>query len=171
MERLHALVHGRVQGVSFRATTQQTAQQLNLTGWVRNRPDGTVEVLAEGPRAALERLLTFAGRGALPQPRLSRSNRAGRLPAANTPTSGSPTDVYFSRAHRLDYPDWRPSGLSGAHRRHAGPELVVCFRFHSGPSYGSPCGARHGRHSGCQRRRAAGRALSAQHRLARPAFH
>jgi acylphosphatase len=56
---LHAIVHGRVQGVSFRYYTQQRARQLGLTGYVRNQWDGTVEVVAEGPRAAVEALLSF----------------------------------------------------------------------------------------------------------------
>jgi acylphosphatase len=47
--RIHAIVHGRVQGVFFRAFTQQNAHRLNLKGWVRNRAEGTVEVVAEGP--------------------------------------------------------------------------------------------------------------------------
>jgi acylphosphatase len=62
-QRLHAIIHGRVQGVNFRYTTQQTALRLKLTGWVRNLPEGTVEVTAEGQRAALERLLRFLHTG------------------------------------------------------------------------------------------------------------
>lgn len=62
-ERLHAIIHGRVQGVNFRYHTQLTAQALNLTGWVANRPDGTVEVTAEGPRPALDQLLAFLHQG------------------------------------------------------------------------------------------------------------
>jgi acylphosphatase len=57
--RLHAIVKGRVQGVNFRAETYWKAESLALTGWVRNRPDGTVEVLAEGPQGKLETLLGF----------------------------------------------------------------------------------------------------------------
>lgn len=60
---LHAKVSGRVQGVNFRYTTLQRARQLRLTGWVRNRADGSVEVMAEGPRAAVEELLTFLHQG------------------------------------------------------------------------------------------------------------
>jgi acylphosphatase len=60
---LHAIVHGRVQGVNFRYHTLLTAQALELTGWVKNRPDGAVEVVAEGPRAALEQLLDFLHHG------------------------------------------------------------------------------------------------------------
>lgn len=62
-KRLHAIVHGRVQGVNFRAYTARTARQLGLCGWVRNRPDGTVEVVAEGAEKALGDLLTFLNSG------------------------------------------------------------------------------------------------------------
>ncbi len=55
--RLHALVDGSVQGVGFRAFVIDHAQSLGLKGWVRNLYDGRVEVMAEGPRAALEKLL------------------------------------------------------------------------------------------------------------------
>lgn len=61
--RLHAIVRGIVQGVNFRYYTRREAQRLLLTGWVRNRSDGTVEVIAEGPRAQLERLLDFLQSG------------------------------------------------------------------------------------------------------------
>ncbi len=57
--RLHATVHGRVQGVSFRYYTWHRAQELGLAGYVRNLWDGSVEVVAEGPRARLEELLAF----------------------------------------------------------------------------------------------------------------
>ena len=62
-ERLHALVRGRVQGVSFRYYTQAEALRLGLRGWVRNLRDGAVEVTAEGPRASLDLLLAFLHRG------------------------------------------------------------------------------------------------------------
>jgi acylphosphatase len=61
--RLHATVHGIVQGVNFRYHTRRVARSLLLTGWVRNRPDGSVEVLAEGPRSQLESLLAFLRTG------------------------------------------------------------------------------------------------------------
>lgn len=53
---LHATVTGRVQGVYFRAWVCDQAQSLDLTGWVRNLRDGTVEVLAQGTPASLEEL-------------------------------------------------------------------------------------------------------------------
>ena len=62
-EQLHAIVQGGVQGVNFRSTTQARAKRLGLAGWVRNRSDGTVEVLAQGPRPALEQLLQFLHQG------------------------------------------------------------------------------------------------------------
>ena len=62
-EQLHAIVHGRVQGVNYRYYTVREATRLELTGWVRNRRDGTVEVLAEGSRAQLDQLVTFLQRG------------------------------------------------------------------------------------------------------------
>lgn len=58
-QQLHVIVSGRVQGVSFRYFTQQTALRLGVKGYVRNRPDGTVEVIAQGKQQALERLLEF----------------------------------------------------------------------------------------------------------------
>ena len=61
--RLHAIVHGRVQGVSFRYYTQQRATELALTGYVRNLWDRTVEVVAEGPRAEVDKLLAFLHTG------------------------------------------------------------------------------------------------------------
>ncbi len=61
--RLRAVVHGDVQGVSFRAYTIMYAQGHDLTGWVRNRPDGTVEVLAEGSADLLDALEEWLHRG------------------------------------------------------------------------------------------------------------
>jgi acylphosphatase len=65
MERLHAIVHGRVQGVSFRFNTVLQAQRLGVTGWVRNLPDGTVETTAEGERPVLEEFLSYLHHGPL----------------------------------------------------------------------------------------------------------
>lgn len=62
-QQLHAVVHGRVQGVSFRYYTLQRANELGLVGWVSNRYDRTVEVLAEGPRPALDKLVAFLWQG------------------------------------------------------------------------------------------------------------
>ncbi len=61
---MRAIVRGRVQGVGFRFFVERQASGLGLNGWVRNLGDGSsVEVLAEGPRAALESLLSDLRRG------------------------------------------------------------------------------------------------------------
>lgn len=61
--RVRARVTGMVQGVFFRASARDRARQLGLLGWVRNRADGSVELEAEGPAAAVERLLEWCGHG------------------------------------------------------------------------------------------------------------
>jgi acylphosphatase len=61
--RVHLRIYGQVQGVFFRASTEAEARRLGLTGWVRNRPDGSVEVVAEGPKAKLEELLAWCRHG------------------------------------------------------------------------------------------------------------
>lgn len=62
-ERLHASVHGRVQGVGFRAFVYNSAKRLGVVGWVRNRWDGTVETVAEGERSRLNLFLRDVQRG------------------------------------------------------------------------------------------------------------
>ena len=62
-QQLHAIVRGLVQGVNFRSSTVAQARRLRLTGWVRNNADGSVEVVAEGPRSDLDKLLEFLHRG------------------------------------------------------------------------------------------------------------
>lgn len=57
--RLHARIHGFVQGVNFRYYTLRRAQTLGLAGYVRNCWDGTVEVVAEGEREAVNKLLSW----------------------------------------------------------------------------------------------------------------
>ena len=56
---LHATVSGRVQGVFFRDSTRREAETLRLSGWVRNLPDGRVEAMFVGSRAACEKALAF----------------------------------------------------------------------------------------------------------------
>lgn len=65
MDRIarHVWVGGLVQGVAFRHFTKVKARELGLTGFVRNLPDGRVEVWAEGPRAAVEELVRWLDRG------------------------------------------------------------------------------------------------------------
>lgn len=61
--RLSARVQGHVQGVGFRAFVVQHAANLGLVGWVRNTYDGDVELVAEGPRASVEKLLGLVEQG------------------------------------------------------------------------------------------------------------
>lgn len=56
-------ISGRVQGVGFRAATRRRARQLGLTGWVKNEPDGTVKVVAEGPEEKLDQLKNWLEEG------------------------------------------------------------------------------------------------------------
>ena len=65
MERLEAIVSGRVQLVMYRDFAQRKASGLNLTGAVQNLPDGTVRVIAEGPRPMLERYVLKLRKGSL----------------------------------------------------------------------------------------------------------
>jgi len=61
--RVHLWIAGRVQGVFFRASTMDKARELGLAGWVRNNPDGSVEVVAEGPRDVVEELVAWSHKG------------------------------------------------------------------------------------------------------------
>lgn len=64
--RLTAWVHGSVQGVGFRWWTRSRALELGLTGYASNRPDGRVQVVAQGSRDACERLLELLQSGKTP---------------------------------------------------------------------------------------------------------
>ena len=57
------VVRGRVQGVFFRASTRVTAERLGLSGWVKNRRDGSVEALFEGEKDEVERAIEWCGKG------------------------------------------------------------------------------------------------------------
>ena len=61
--RKRVVVHGQVQGVWFRASTQEEARLARVSGWVCNRPDGCVEAVFEGARDAVERMLRYVRRG------------------------------------------------------------------------------------------------------------
>jgi len=59
----HLRIFGRVQGVWYRESMRQQAEQLGITGWVRNRLDGSVEALVQGDAAKVERIIQWARRG------------------------------------------------------------------------------------------------------------
>ncbi len=85
MKCIRASVHGRVQRVAFREYTRRAAVDLQLSGWVRNCADGTVEVLAEGKAGQIERFLSWLH-------------------------VGSP----FSQVTRVDYNEEPLQGITGA---------------------------------------------------------
>lgn len=63
MKHYTIIVSGRVQGVFFRASTQEQAARLSIRGWVRNEPDGSVRIEAEGDEAALQELIDWCRQG------------------------------------------------------------------------------------------------------------
>ena len=69
--RRRVTVSGRVQGVAFRASTRAEARRHGVEGWVRNRADGSVEAVFEGPPSAVEALVAWCRDG----PRLARVQR------------------------------------------------------------------------------------------------
>ncbi len=62
-KRVHVVVTGWVQGVGFRAACAREANRLRVTGWVRNRWDGSVEALFEGPAHAVEAMVRWCQHG------------------------------------------------------------------------------------------------------------
>jgi acylphosphatase len=62
-ERAHVYVSGHVQGVFFRDSTQEKAELLGLTGWVKNLPDGRVEALFEGPSERVREMIWWCEQG------------------------------------------------------------------------------------------------------------
>lgn len=59
----HIFVSGIVQGVFFRANTKEKANELKINGWVRNLPDGRVEILAEGDEEKIQKLIEWCWKG------------------------------------------------------------------------------------------------------------
>ena len=62
-KRVQVIVRGRVQGVFFRAAAQREARRLGLTGWVKNRADGAVELMIEGDEEGIKELSNWANHG------------------------------------------------------------------------------------------------------------
>ena len=63
IKNIHCFISGRVQGVFFRASTQQKANEFNIKGWVRNLRDGRVEVMASGKTATMDLFLEWLHQG------------------------------------------------------------------------------------------------------------
>ncbi len=83
--RVHLRAHGHVQGVFYRASAQREAQRLGLFGWVRNCADGSVEVIAEGPRGACEEFVEYCHHGPI-------GARVDALDVDWTPVTGEQSD-------------------------------------------------------------------------------
>jgi acylphosphatase len=90
LERLVACVHGRVQGVGFRAFVHESAQSLGVAGTVQNCRDGSVRVEAEGPRTLLDQLLIALKEGP-PAARVTRVTEEWGEPAGLTRFTILPT--------------------------------------------------------------------------------
>ncbi len=84
-KRVRARVYGRVQGVAFREYTRQEAVRLGLSGWVGNRPDGTVEVVCEGASSQVDTLVAWLAIGS-PFSQVSRVERTDESPRDDTPS-------------------------------------------------------------------------------------
>jgi acylphosphatase len=63
MTRRRVVVHGRVQGVFFRGSTVERAREVGVNGWVRNRPDGTVEAVFEGSAEQVAEMVRYCRQG------------------------------------------------------------------------------------------------------------
>jgi acylphosphatase len=83
-QAVRLILEGRVQGVGYRWWTEREAARLGLEGWVRNRRDGTVELMAIGPPEALERLVARCATG----PAGARVDRAVRSDAEDDGSIG-----------------------------------------------------------------------------------
>lgn len=84
MRRIHAIVSGRVQGVSYRASTASEARRLAVVGWVRNLPDGSVELEAEGPDDKISALIAWCEKG-------PPSSRVSGVAVDDVPVTGKDT--------------------------------------------------------------------------------
>lgn len=82
MRRVHVIVYGEVQGVGYRYSAHLAAREIGVSGWVRNRYDGTVEAEIEGAADEVERMLVWLARG-------PRSARVSSLTTADAPIEGA----------------------------------------------------------------------------------
>jgi len=88
--RVRLIIEGRVQGVWFRDSTRREARSLGVTGWVKNRPDGTVEALIEGPETPVRKLVSWCHHG----PSAARVSRVHEHPESWSGEFGS-FDIAF----------------------------------------------------------------------------
>ncbi|WP_242122559.1 acylphosphatase [Sphingobium sp. Sx8-8] len=86
----HLMILGRVQGVFYRNWTVETANSLHLAGWVRNRMDGSVEILVEGSTEAVDQFIAFAHDGP-PAARVARIEISEIAPEGLSSFSKRPT--------------------------------------------------------------------------------
>lgn len=93
MVRRHILVTGLVQGVGFRYEALRAARRLGLTGWVRNNPDGSVELEAQGDSRSVEEFIDLLWQG----PRWSRVDDVRIEPQNPVPPSYGETTFYVTR--------------------------------------------------------------------------
>lgn len=74
-KRTRVVAHGNVQGVFFRDSVRRRAQSLGLAGWARNKADGSMEAVFEGPESAVEKAVSFCNDG----PEKARVNRLDEI--------------------------------------------------------------------------------------------
>ena len=85
-------IHGLVQGVCYRESMRQEAQQLGVTGWVRNRRDGTVEALVQGTPRSVDGIIDWCGRG----PQHAQVARVEIVGDSAQATSGERFDAFLT---------------------------------------------------------------------------
>lgn len=81
MTAVHISIHGRVQGVGYRLSAQRRARDLGLSGWVANRPDGSVEALVQGAEPDVRAFIAWAHHG----PAAARVDRVQVQPVESIP--------------------------------------------------------------------------------------
>lgn len=89
----HLIIHGRVQGVGYRAWAADAARQRGLTGWVRNRREGTVEAMFAGPEPEVLAMISACRTG---PPRANVTRIEDRVAAASELAAGRESGVFLS---------------------------------------------------------------------------